>query len=150
MAGTFTNLIYHVVFSTKRREPMIFDSFQQRLYEYVGGIIRGKSGNLLSIGGTEDHVHIAVKLKPAEAISTTIGELKGNSSKWINEERFLEGRFSWQVGFGAFSVSESQLQSVVKYIESQKEHHKRQSFQDEFIAMLDKHRIAYDPKYIWD
>lgn len=123
MAGTFTNLLYHVVFSTKKREPMIFDIFQQRLYEYIGGIIRGKNGRMLSIGGIEDHIYLAVKLKPVEAISTTIGELKGKSSKWINDNRFLEGRFSWQVGFGAFSVSESQLPSVVKYIESQKEHH---------------------------
>ena len=149
MAGTYTNLLYHVVFSTKSREPMIY-GFKDRLYTYMGGIVRGKEGKLLAIGGTADHVHLAVKLKPTEAVSKTVGEIKGNSSKWINENGFLEGYFSWQVGFGAFSVSESAHEAVVAYIDSQESHHRKQSFKDEFIALLEKHNIEYDPARIWD
>ncbi len=98
MAGTFTNLLYHIVFSTKNRKRIILDSFRERLYEYTGGINRSKGGRLLSIGGTQDHIHMAVKLKPTEAVSKTIGESKGNSSKWINENKFLDEYFSWQAG----------------------------------------------------
>ena len=150
VAGTFTNLLYHVIFSTKNRESIIYDSFKERLYKYIGGIIRSKGGKLLSIGGTADHIHLAMKLKPVESISKVVGELKGNSSKWVNDSRFLVGHFSWQGGFGAFSVSESQLNSVKLYIESQEKHHSTLSFKDEFVSILDKHNISYDLNYIWD
>jgi len=150
MAGTFTNLIYHIVFSTKRRFPIIEDSFKGRLYEYLGGIIRNKEGKLLAIGGTGDHVHLAAKFKPIKAISKTIGELKGNSSKWVNENNLFDGHFSWQKGFGAFSVSESQVHKVVNYIKTQEIHHRKQTFQEEFISILDKNGVSYDLEYIWD
>ena len=149
MAGTFTNLLFHIVFSTKNRERIILDSFRERLYEYAGGIIRSKEGRLLSIRGTQDHIHMAVKLKPTEAVSKTIGELKGNSSKWINEKNFLNGNFSWQAGYAAFSVSESQVEALIGYIETQQEHHRVKSFKEELIAMLEKHRISYDQVLIW-
>jgi putative transposase len=149
MAGTFTNLLYHVVFSTKNREQIIFDSFRERLYEYAGGIVRSKGGRLLSIGGTQDHIHIAVKLKQTEAVSKTIGELKGNLSKWINDNKFLDGYFSWQAGYAAFSVSESQVGELIGYIEMQQEHHRVKSFKEELIAILEKHQISYDPVLIW-
>lgn len=148
MAGTFTNLLYHIVFSTKNRERMIRDSFRDRFYEYAGGILKAKGGRLLSIGGTEDHVHMAIKLKSTEAISKTIGELKGNSSKWINERKFLNGYFSWQSGYAAFSVSESQLGAIIGYIETQQAHHRIKSFKEELIGILAKHRISYDPALI--
>ncbi len=150
MAGTFTNLIYHVVFSTKYRKPLILGSFKERLYEYIGGIIRGKGGTLFTIGGTLDHVHLAVRLKPAESVSKAIGDLKGLSSKWVNDEKLLAERFSWQIGFSAFSVSESQLHAVMKYIETQQEHHQRNSFKVEFVAMLKHYNVSYDPASIWD
>jgi putative transposase len=149
MAGTFTNLLYHIIFSTKNREQTILDSFRERLYEYTGGIVRSKGGSLLSIGGTQDHIHMAVKLKPTEATSKTIGELKGNSSKWINENEFLDGYFSWQAGYAAFSVSESQIRALIGYIETQREHHQAKSFKEELIAILEKHRIPFDPVLIW-
>ena len=149
MAGTFTNLLYHIVFSTKNRERIILDSLRQRLYEYTGGIVRSKGGRLLSIGGTQDHIHMAVKLKPTEAVSKTIGELKGNSSKWINENKFLDGYFSWQAGYAAFCVSESQVKALIGYIEKQQEHHRVKSFKEELIAIPEKHRISYDPVLIW-
>ena len=149
MAGAFTNLLYHIVFSTKNRERIILDSFRERLYEYAGGIIRSKGGRLLSIGGTQDHIHMAVKLKATEAVSKTIGELKGNSSKWINENKFLDKYFSWQAGYAAFSASESQIGALVAYIETQQEHHRVKSFKEELIAILEKHRISYDHVLIW-
>jgi REP element-mobilizing transposase RayT len=142
-------LLYHVVFSTKNRDRIIFDSFRERLYEYAGGIVRSKGGRLLSIGGTQDHLHIAVKLKPTEAVSKTIGELKGNLSKWINDNKFLNGYFSWQAGYAAFSVSESQVGELIAYIETQQEHHRVKSFKEELIAILEKHQISYDPVLIW-
>jgi len=149
MAGTFTHLIYHIVFSTKRRYPMIEDAFKHRLYEYMGGIVRSKEGQLLAIGGIEDHIHLAVKLKPTEGLSKTIGGLKGNSSKWLNEHNLYDGHFSWQAGFGAFSVSESQISRVITYIENQEKHHHKQTFQQEFIEMLEINGISYDLDYIW-
>ena len=149
MAGTFTNLNYHIIFSTKNREHMISKTLKNSLYQYIGGIVRDKNGKLLSIGGTSNHIHILVKLKPSESISKAIGEFKGNSSKWINEKKLCEGHFSWQAGFGAFSVSESQIHEVIKYIQSQENHHKVNSFKDELIAILKKHDIQFDPVYIW-
>ena len=150
MTATFTNLIYHVVFSTKNRELMILDSFKEKLYEYIGGIVAKKGGKLFSIGGTLNHVHLVVKLKPGETVSKSVGELKGISSRWVNEKKLFNGYFLWQTGFSAFTVSESLLQRVVKYVESQEEHHKMQSFKDEFIALLQKHSIPYDPDSMWD
>jgi REP element-mobilizing transposase RayT len=97
----------------------------------------------LSIGGAQEHIHMAVKLKPTEAVSKTIGELKANSSKWINENNFLDGYFSWQAGYAAFSVSESQTGALIENIETQQEHHRVKSFKEELIAILEKHRISY-------
>ena len=96
MAGTFTNLIYHLVFSTKNREPMIHETFEHRLYEFIGGIVKGKGGTLLAIGGRPDHLHFATKFKPVDSLSKLIGEIKGNSSKWLNEQDLLLGRFFCQ------------------------------------------------------
>jgi putative transposase len=144
MANTFTNLITHVVFSTKYREPLIHNYFKKRLYEYFGGIIHNKQGRLLSAGGTSDHVHLLVKLLPVESVSQAVGELKGYSSKWINDQKLIDGHFSWQAGFGAFSVSESQIPIIRKYILTQKEHHKDCSFKEEFTGMLENLNLSYD------
>jgi len=102
----------------------------------------------VSIEGMSDHVHLFAKLRASESISKAIGELKGSSSKWINEKKLYDGHFSWQAGFGAFSVSESQINEIARYIEYQKKHHKIKSFKEEFIAILEKHNIQYDPIYI--
>jgi len=150
MAGTFTNFLYHIVFSTKNREPIIEETFRERLYEYIGGIFRAKEGTLLTIGGMPDHVHLMVRLKPKEAVSKTIGDMKGNVSKWINDHKLCRRHFGWQVGYGGFSVSESNLGSVKDYVKCQKEHHRTRSFQEEFLALLERHGISYDPDRIWD
>ncbi len=150
MPSTFTNLLYHIVFSTKHREPLIKEELQEELYRYIGGIIRAEGGILLEIGGVADHVHLLSKIKPSVAVSEMLNKIKANSSKWNNENKKSRDRFSWQEGYAAFTVSESQSPIVREYIRNQAEHHKKISFQDEFIALLEKHGVSYDPKYIWD
>lgn len=148
MANTFTNLLYHIVFSTKDRIPVIHEGMRERLYEYMGGIIRGERGVLLEIGGVPDHVHLLVKLKSDMAVAEIVRLVKSNSSKWLNELEGARGRFEWQTGYGAFSVSESQARKVRQYIRTQESHHAKVSFRDELIGLLEKHGIEYDERYL--
>jgi putative transposase len=150
MPSTFTNLLYHIVFSTKQREPLITENLREELYKYIGGIIRGEEGILIEIGDIDDHIHLLVKIKPSISISEMLNKIKANSSKWFNENQKSSRRFAWQEGYAAFSVSESQAPNVRDYIRNQREHHQRISFQEEFIAILEKHGVSYDPRYIWD
>ena len=150
MSGTYTNLLYHIVFSTKQRIPLITDSIREELYRYIGGIIRGEGGILLEIGGTADHVHLLAKLKPAAAVSDILRLVKANSSKWANERKRRLRKFGWQDGFGAFTVSESQVVGVREYIRTQETHHRGLSYHDEFRAMLERHGVEYDERYLWD
>jgi REP element-mobilizing transposase RayT len=129
---------------------MILPDITTDLYSYVGGVIRGEKGRLLQMGGTEDHVHILASFHPAVSVSDMLRRMKGNTSKWLNENRRLPFRFSWQRGYGAFSVSESMVDVVSKYIENQVSHHKKMSFQEEYLALLRKHNVQYDERYIWD
>ncbi len=148
MGSTLTNLLYHVVFSTKDREPLIDSEIRNDLYRYMGGIIKGEGGIVLEIEGMSDHIHMAIKLKPIHALSDILKKVKGNSSKWLNEQNKLTGRFSWQDGYGAFSVSESQISTVIRYVREQEKHHRSQSFKDEFIRLLEHHRVEYDEQYL--
>ena len=150
MAGTYTNLLYHLVFSTKGRIPLIGKELQPDLYAYIGGIVRGEGGVLLEIGGMPDHVHLLVKFKPIVAISDMLQLIKGNSSKWVNAERHSMRKFGWQDGYAAYSVSESQVDAVREYVQRQEEHHRGQPYQDEFRALLERHGIEYDERYLWD
>jgi putative transposase len=148
--STFTKLTYHVVFGTKYRHPLIHNPFQKRLYEYIGGIIRTLNGHLIEIGGVEDHIHLLVSLSPAKSISDTIREVKANASKWSNELFDLNRRFEWQKGYGAFTVSYSQIESVRHYIQNQHEHHQTKTFEDEYIAFLNLHEIVFDRQYLFE
>ncbi|MDY0093597.1 MAG: IS200/IS605 family transposase [Candidatus Vecturithrix sp.] len=150
MGSSLTNLLYHIVFSTKMRHNLITPDLAQDLYPYIGGIIRDEKGALLKIGGMPNHVHLLTKFHPSISVSTMLQHIKGSSSKWINEGRRIQGHFSWQTGYSAFSVSESAAEAVTRYIETQAEHHQRQTYQEELIALLQKHRIPYDERYIWD
>ena len=150
MSGTYTNLLYHLVFSTKNRIPLVTAGIREDLYSYIGGIIRGERGTLLEIGGMPDHVHLLVKLRPTISMSEMLNRIKAKSSKWVNEERAKLRKFGWQEGYAAFSVSESQVRRVRAYTRNQDSHHRRQSFQDEFRALLDKHGIEYEERYLWD
>lgn len=148
MATTFSNLLYHIVYSTKNRIPLIHDGLREPLYEYIGGIIRGEGGILLEIGGVPDHVHILAKFKTDIAVSMMLQKIKGKSSKWVNDLPDRREYFDWQDGYAAFSVSESLVPTVRRYLRNQEEHHKKVSFKDELIALLKKHRIPYDERYL--
>jgi REP element-mobilizing transposase RayT len=150
MPSTYTNLLYHIVFSTKDRIPLITNDFQEELYRYIGGIVRAEGGIQLEIGGITDHVHILAKIKPAISVSEMLAKLKANSSKWANDHKMKFRKFGWQEGYAAFTVSESQVAVVREYIRNQQEHHRKQTYQEEFVALLERHGIEYDPRDLWD
>ena len=149
MARSYTNLIYHIIFTTKDRRPTITTEREQRLYAYIGGVIRGLGGILLCVNGVADHLHLLVKLRPDKSISDVLRELKSNSSGWMHNVFPDAVDFSWQSGYGAFTVSESQIEVVANYIARQKEHHRKESFEDEFVTMLEKNGIEFELKYLW-
>ena len=148
--STFTNLLFHIIYSTKYRKPTICSDWQDDLCGYIGGIIRDQKGTLLKIGGVEDHVHLLAKLSPTIAISDVLRTIKSNSSKWINERSGVSGKFEWQSGYAAFSVSESEMPAVVDYIANQAEHHRKTTFEEEFLAILKKHNIEFDMRYVFE
>lgn len=150
MASTLTNLLYHIVFSTKRREPIITAPIRSDLYAYMGGIVRGEGGVLLEIGGMPDHVHLVTRFKSEPSVATMLKMIKSKSSQWLNDKPNRPGRFQWQTGYGAFTVSVSQLDNVRDYVQNQEQHHRRKTFQDEFRKLLEKHGIEYDERYVWD
>jgi putative transposase len=150
MAGTYTKLIYHIVFSTKNRQAFINEQIEAELYKYIGGIIRGIGGVCLEINGAADHVHILAVLPPKIAVSDALRDIKANSSKWVHETKRDLQQFSWQDGFSAFTVSRSQVEPVLQYIIDQKVHHKQRDFKTELLGLLDKHEIEFDERYIWD
>jgi len=150
MAGTFSRLLYHVVFSTKGRFRFIDPILQAELYPYIEGIIRNQGGWLLCLGGMPDQVHLLLRLKPDRAIADLVRHVKGASSKWIHEQNGLWPDFAWQSGYAAFSVSESKEEAVRSYIERQEEHHRQASFEEEMVALLRKHRVEFDQAYVLD
>lgn len=151
MSSTLSNLTYHIVFSTKYREPLITPKLRETLYPYIGGVVRNKGGALLRIGGVADHLHLVVRLRPDIALSDMVRMVNANASKWVNEQGLESGgRFAWQSGYGAFTVSKSQLPTLVEYVEHQEEHHRERSFQDEFVAILKKQGVDFDERYLFD
>ncbi len=150
MASTFTNLIYHIVYSTKYRHALIGPDFREDLYRYVGGIIRENHGIQLQIGGMSDHVHILAKLSPTIAIADVLRLIKSNSSKCVNEKFEQPGRFEWQTGYAAFTVSQSQIPVVARYIQTQEVHHRNTSFKDEFLKLLIRHQVEFDERYVFE
>jgi putative transposase len=137
-------------FQHETTNPLIANAFQEELYRYIGGIIRAEGGVQLEIGGIADHIHILVKCKPAISLSTLLGKIKANSSKWVNDHKMQMRKFGWQEGYAAFSVSQSQAPVVMRYIRNQETHHRKQSFQEEFLGLLKRHRIECDPRFLWD
>jgi REP element-mobilizing transposase RayT len=150
MSSTHTNLLFHIVYSTKYRRDLIVVDTQQRLYEYIGGILRDQKGKLIEIGGMPDHVHILVRLSPTLAISDVLRVTKANSSKWLNETFEPTMPFAWQRGFGAFSVSASLVEQVRAYIRNQAQHHKTMSFREEYRELLQRHGVEFDEQYLFE
>ena len=149
MPQSLARILVHLVFSTKNREPWITTEIEQRIWEYLGGIARKNQMKALQIGGIEDHVHVVVGMRPTMAVSEAVQLLKGGSSKWIHDTFPSMGSFAWQDGYGAFTVSKSQLPDVIHYVANQREHHRVRTFQEEYRALLEKHEIQYDERYIW-
>ena len=149
MSDSYTNLLYHIVFSTKDRQPLITDAYESRLHDYIGGTIRNLGGVSLGINSTEDHVHVLAKLRPDKAVSDVLRDLKANASGWMHDVFPELKDFSWQRGYGAFTVSKSNVPAVVRYIQNQRVHHQKESFQDEYREFLNKHGVEYDERYVW-
>jgi len=149
MPNTYTNLLFHIVYSTKYRKPLIKAEWQDDLYAYMGGIIRAEKGILLCAGGMPDHVHLLAKLPPTIAVSDMLRLVKANSSKWLGERRDV-AYFEWQAGYAAFSVSESQVERVRNYLRHQEEHHRTRPFKDEYLGLLRKHNIPFDERYVFE
>ena len=150
MANTFSNLFFHFVFSTKRRQNFIHQEIENRVWSYLGGVARKHKLTALQIGGIENHIHALIISQPVNSPSQIAQWLKGDTSKWIHVEFSNMQNFAWQDGYGVFSVSKSNVEKVVDYIKNQRQHHLKQSFEDEYIELLKLHGIEFDEKYLFD
>ena len=148
MSHTSGNILLHFIFSTQVRRPLIKPDFRVDLFAYLGGIVREMDGTALIVNGTADHVHMLARLRPVHSAAEVVRIIKANSSRWVHEK--WDREFGWQTGYGVFSVSESNVEAVKKYIAEQEEHHQKHSFQEEFVAFLKRNNVAYDERYIWD
>jgi putative transposase len=149
MANSYISLYAHVVFSTKGRQAMITSDLQNRLWAYMGGIARENQMKALSVGGIQDHVHVLLSLSATLPVAKAVQLIKGGSSKWVHDTFVGLRKFAWQEGYGAFSVNVSLLEETIRYIETQGEHHRRKTFQEEYIEFLRRHGIDYDERYVW-
>jgi REP element-mobilizing transposase RayT len=150
MAGTFSQIYIQCVFAVRGRENLLLKPWRDEVFKYMAGTIKGKNQKPIIVNGVEDHVHVFVGIKPVMNISELVRDLKNNSTNFINEQKFLNGKFSWQEGYGAFSYAHSQIESVYKYIANQEEHHKMKTFKDEYHDFLQKFEIEYDEEYLFD
>lgn len=150
MANTYSQLYIHIVFAVKGRQNLISKKWKDEIYKYITGIITHQKQKLIAINGMPDHIHILVGIKPNISISDLVRDIKSSSSKFINEQKWINGKFEWQTGFGAFSYGHSQLTTVIKYIENQEEHHKTKTFKEEYIAFLKLFNIDFKNEFIFD
>jgi len=150
MANTFSQIYIQTVFAVSNRQSLIKPEFKEDLYKYITGIVTNQGQKLIYINGVLDHVHILIGLRPAMALADLVREIKADSTNFINKERFVHGRFSWQEGYGAFSYGHSQLNTIIRYIQDQEKHHNRRSFKNEYLTLLRKFDIAFEDKYVFD
>ena len=150
MPQSHAQILLHLVFSTKDRMPLILPHFRDSLYGMMASVLARLDSPAIRIGGTSDHIHVLFAADKNRALKDVVRDAKANTSKWVNDERLIKEEFHWQAGYGAFSVSQSNVSRVLRYIDSQEEHHKKWTFQNEFRALLKKHKIEYDERYIWD
>ena len=149
MAHSYASALFHCVFSTKDRRKLIDADLGPRLWPYLGGIARENNIRALAVGGVEDHVHLLISLPSTMALAKALQLIKGGSSKWVHDEFPNRRDFGWQEGYGAFSIGVSQIDDTKRYIENQAEHHRRHTFEEEFVAFLERHGIEYDARYVW-
>jgi len=150
MANTYTQIYIHVVFAVQSRQCLLSKDHKEELHKYITGIIRKKKQKLIAINSIADHVHILIGMKPNIALSDLVRDIKNNSTRFNNNEGWVQGKFSWQEGVGAFSYGSSQIDAVVKYIQNQEKHHKRFTFKEEYLTMLHKFKIEYDENYVFN
>jgi REP element-mobilizing transposase RayT len=148
MPSTHLSLHYHIVFSSKDRAPVIEPSWQGRLHAYLGGVVRNVDGIPETVGGVSDHVHLLIGLRATACLADVVRDVKGISSRWVDEE-IGEPAFTWQEGYGAFTVSASQRAQVREYIARQEEHHRKRTFQEEYLELLERSGVEYDTRYLW-
>lgn len=149
MANTYTQIHIQFVFAVKFRDAVIHSSWKDELYRYMTGIIQNNKHKLIAINGMPDHIHILIGMRPTQSISDLMQDIKGSSSKWINQKGFIKGKFEWQEGYGAFSYGKSQIKDVIAYIENQEQHHSKKTFRDEYMDFLKKFDVEYDEQYIF-
>ena len=150
MPQSFAGVYLHLIFSTKNRERSIHAEWAPRLYEYIGGILRERKCQLLTVGGVEDHLHLLVSLSREITLATLVRDVKSVSSHWVHQNIAGSQEFAWQQGYAVFSVSQSALDDVKTYIADQVTHHRRRTFQEELLIFLEKHGMSYDERYLWD
>jgi len=150
MANTYTQLYYHVIFAVQGRTNLISSLWKTELYKYISGTIANKNQKLMCINGVSDHVHILIGLKPDARLSDVVRDIKANSSRFINEKKWIKGKFEWQKGFGAFTVGYSQIDQVINYINNQESHHHTKSFSEEYIKFLNEAYIDYKHEYLFE
>jgi len=150
MADTYSQIFYHVVFAVRNRESLIIPQIKDELYKYITGIITQQKQKLFIINGMPDHVHLLVNCKPDMNLSSLVREIKEHSTKFINDKRIIPGKFHWQAGFGAFSVSKKDVGIVLNYIKNQEEHHRIKTFKDEYLFFLKENDISFQEKYLFD
>lgn len=150
MANTYTQINIHAIFSIKRRENKIQSHFQDQLFKYISGILNNNKQYALAVNGYKDHVHLFFEMHPTIALSDIIRIVKSSSSKWVNENRFIAGKFNWQEGYGAFSYSHSQRDTVIKYITEQEKHHREKTFREEYLDLLRKFEIPFNDHYVFE
>lgn len=150
MPNTYTQLLVQIVFAVKGRQNLISEAHREPLEKYICGIISNKQSKPLAIYCNPDHCHVLIGFNPGVSISDLVRDIKANSSKWINENRWMPGKFAWQEGYGAFSYARSQLNVVVQYILNQAEHHRRRTFKEEYLEFLQKFEIDFDERYLFD
>jgi len=148
MANTYTQIHIHAVFAVQNRLSLIQKQWQDELYRYITGIITNNGHKVLQIGGMPDHVHVLFGMRPIQALSDLMQDIKGDSSLWINKKQLIRGNFSWQEGYGAFSYGKSQIDNVVKYILQQEKHHKKRNFAEEYLELLKLFNIDFNEKYV--
>lgn len=149
MANTYTIIHIHAIFAVQNRQSLISNDWCNDLYKYISGIVTNHDHKILQINGMPDHVHMLVGLRPTQSLSELMKYVKQDSTKWINKNKFINGRFSWQKGYGAFSHSRSQIPKVIKYIQKQREHHKKKCFREEYLDFLKKFDVDYDERFIF-
>jgi REP element-mobilizing transposase RayT len=149
MANTFSQIYIQTVFAVENRQSLIKPNFKEDLFKYITGIVKNQGQKLISINAMPDHVHILIGLKPAMALADLVRDIKSDSTEFINKQKFVPGRFNWQEGYGAFSYGHSQLDRIVRYIQNQEQHHKKQTFKNEYMSLLRKFDIAFEEKYVF-